>query len=97
MRPKVAVATPISIALTMPCSSAIRGAQAIAVPCPPISETEPPRTPTALGNPSNAATEMPMRFCAKRKPTVTARRITRGLPPSSNSDSRALMPIVVKK
>ncbi|MEZ5904353.1 MAG: hypothetical protein R3C69_04335 [Geminicoccaceae bacterium] len=38
IRPKVAEATPISMAWVMPYSSAIRGAQAIAVPCPPISD-----------------------------------------------------------
>ena len=64
IRPKVAQAMPISMALVMPNSSAKVGAQAIAVPWPPINDTVPPSSPTCSGNPNRAATEMPVRFCS---------------------------------
>ena len=60
--PKVAQAMPISMALEIPWSAAIRGAQAMAVPCPPTRDTEPPSMPTADGRPISLATEMPVRF-----------------------------------
>jgi hypothetical protein len=49
IRPKVALAMPISMALVMPYCSAMVGAQAMVVPWPPISDTVPPTTPTAAG------------------------------------------------
>ena len=39
--PIVATAIPLSSAAGKPCSSAMVGPQAIAVPCPPTSDTEP--------------------------------------------------------
>ena len=49
IRPKVAQATPISLAFAIPYSFANRGAQAIDVPCPPMRETVPPIRPTSAG------------------------------------------------
>ena len=63
IKPKVAQATPISMALATPNSSAIRGAQAIAVPWPPIRDTVPPSNPTGADKPNRDATEIPVRFC----------------------------------
>ena len=81
----------------MPYFSAKMGAQAIEVPWPPISDTVPPRMPTAGSSPNADATPIPVKFCMTINTTVAANRIMSGLPPPSRSLKLALMPIVVKK
>ncbi len=54
-----------SVLPTPYCSTKV-GAQAIAVPCPPLNETEPPSMPTAVGNSVKLITARPVKFCTNR-------------------------------
>ena len=96
-RPKVAQAIPISAAPAIPYLSEKMGAHAIEVPWPPMSDTVPPRMPTAGSRPIVDATPTPVRFCSNINITVANSSINKGLPPESRSRKLALMPIVVKK
>ena len=62
IRPSVAAATPSSIAPASSWVAAISGAQAMAVPCPPISDAEPRSTPAPDGSPNRAAPATPTAF-----------------------------------
>ena len=95
--PIVATAIPLSSAAGKPCSSAMVGPQAIAVPCPPTSETDPTITPAAFGMPSATAPIVPITSCRNTKATVTRQRTPRTRPPAARSASRAFTPTVAKK
>ena len=94
INPNVAQAAPISMAFDTPYSDAGRGAQAMAVPWPPMWEIVPPMSPAAVGSPKRRATPTPMKFCRNIYRMVKMRS---GFPPRAKSFRRALIPMVVKK
>ncbi len=96
-RPRVAAATPISMAFDSPKRASISGAQAIVVPWPPIREADPNSTVIPFGSPSAAALPAAIRFWIRRKTKVSASRTRNGRPPLIRSSSRALRPMPVKK
>jgi hypothetical protein len=93
----VALAAPISTALPMSNCSAKRGPQAIAVPWPPTSDTEPASSPTSGSSPSRLAVTTPVRFCSTMNTTVAASRISSGQPPLRSVRTSALRPMPAKK
>ena len=84
-------------ALLMPCDSTKVGAQASAVPTPPVSETDPTIRPALGSKPKAVARPMPVRFCSKMKAVASANRITSGLPPEINVRMSACKPTAAKK
>ena len=67
IRLMVATARPLSSAAGKPCSAAMVGPQAIAVPCPPTNDIEPTTTPAAFGRPSAIAPRVPTVSCKKHE------------------------------
>jgi hypothetical protein len=65
-KPSVAVAIPTSSALESPKRSVMIGAQAIVVPCPPMSDAEPTKAVMPFGSPSTATLLAAMRFWMTR-------------------------------
>ena len=72
------------------------GAKSIAVPCPPLNDTEPARTPITGGCPVTQATAKPVKFWMNRYATATTHRIRSGLPPARRVENFDDKPIVVK-
>ncbi len=93
--PPIATAIATEDAPTTPASSN-SGANARPVAGPPVSVTEPARTPNSGCRPNPIAIRMPTTFCTTAKTVASRKKRSTCGPPILSSDRLAPKPIVVK-